>query len=370
MKFAGNVFVMLSLASLMSLFQMDAMADCWKSAEKGKFCKGTLSHECRPGCYCIGGTGVGTGNGFSIEEACKNKSSSSDIIKKLQNAHVYYCPDDFPYSESGAKEAEDCFVEGKNLVNNRGFIQYERLYNKSITCPFGQYLPMGSDKCANCIKDTTINQYTCQGGTWKPSFNKDQGLKINGYEIAFSNSKSLGSFNLSNTTTATLSVKCSTGQYLPADLATCATCPDGYICPNAKTYTVSSVDQGAEKCPTGTTPNAGSTKCEQTANNTVTVVNTDNVKKWVDAGYYLPANSSKQRLCTTQKQYCPGGWFSKKNYDQGKYDCPYGEETSDHKSCHMKITQEQMRNGINGNSDCWLKINDSEDYKTCVFGKR
>lgn len=59
-----------------------------------------------------------------------------------------------------------------------------------------------------------------------------------------------------------VTVDCAAGQYLPAAKTACASCPAGYRCPNATTYSFSeTTDQGATKCNKGTFATGGAKSC-------------------------------------------------------------------------------------------------------------
>ena len=59
-----------------------------------------------------------------------------------------------------------------------------------------------------------------------------------------------------------VTVDCAAGQYLPAAKTACASCPAGYRCPNATTYSFSeTTDQGATKCNKGTFSTGGAKSC-------------------------------------------------------------------------------------------------------------
>ncbi len=59
-----------------------------------------------------------------------------------------------------------------------------------------------------------------------------------------------------------VTVDCAAGQYLPAAKTACASCPAGYRCPKATTYSFSeTTDQGATKCNKGTFATGGAKSC-------------------------------------------------------------------------------------------------------------
>lgn len=59
-----------------------------------------------------------------------------------------------------------------------------------------------------------------------------------------------------------VTMDCAAGQYLPAAKTACASCPAGYRCPNATTYSFSeTTDQGATKCNKGTFATGGAKSC-------------------------------------------------------------------------------------------------------------
>ena len=59
-----------------------------------------------------------------------------------------------------------------------------------------------------------------------------------------------------------VTVDCAAGQYLPAAKTACTSCPAGYRCPKATTYSFSeTTDQGATKCNKGTFATGGAKSC-------------------------------------------------------------------------------------------------------------
>jgi uncharacterized repeat protein (TIGR02543 family) len=101
-------------------------------------------------------------------------------------------------------------------------------------------------------QNLTSNGFSCVGYTftgWATSSNGS---------VAYSNGQSVNNLTTTNGGTVELytkwsagNVTCSAGEYLPANSATCETCPVGFYCPSAGTYTVSGVPQGRTPCPTG-----------------------------------------------------------------------------------------------------------------------
>ena len=183
---------------------------------------------------------------------------------------------------------------------------------------------------------------------------------------------------------------CDAGKYLKAKTQDepCEPCPDGYKCPGFKfDYVSMTQDKGLYKCPDGYVSNETKTDCIQkstaTDNNTglpdtgEAITNSPGDKKGIvcDPGYYLPAGGTTPRPCSGTKKYCPGGVFSKKSTEQGRFDCPNNSlpVPADRASaCEMHISKDQMKFGPLGkqsNVQCWT-MTDKADFKACVLGVR
>ena len=305
MKFTRHSFFMLGLASVLSLGYIDtAGAKCTASA--GQFCKASSKWDCRPGCYCLGGSNTNTG--MDISDACYSTNRWETHLNEISSTGIRLCPYPFIYSAEKATSANGCYY---NSPNGNG-----KVYYTTVSCPPGQYLPRDKGSCVECSKSVycldcdykKFDNYYCPGtnGVVTPK-SEDQGAEK---------------------------------------------CPDG---------TVPSIDQKrciVSQCPSGKVPNEDQTAC---------VI--DNPVQ-VQTGYYLPANSKDVRQCTGTKYICPGGEFGKKSVDQGRYACPYDSKANADKTrCILSMKREQLANGLNGSGKCWIYTDETE-FRECIFGDK
>ena len=374
MKFIKHTFLIALFAVMCGVWCpfVAIAAGCGSSAPAGKFCKSSAHYNCRPGCYCTGGSGKDAG-GYNFINACKERwNQDPNVWNDGKAAHIFLCPADFPNSNSGASKIEDCFAWWANTK-----INYHRIHEG---CDAGYYAPAQTWQTNQCVSCANLpsNKY-CPGsekevGGWYVH-SVDYGIKdCPDGEVASDDKKTCSPAQVKND-----DINCVAGTYLPNNSETCSECPDGYVCKGGH-WDKAATDQGkvpvAEGCPNGIAnynrsdckscdagyePNSDHTKC--TSKQII-----------VPAGKYLRKNTAAPTDCAVpnvnSKQYCPGGSFYVQNYDQGKYDCPFSADaTSDHKACEMELTKEQLLNGVTGNGKCWLKT-DPDDYKACIYGVR
>ena len=313
-----------------------ASAVCSKTMVAGKFCSGSAPTPCKPGCYCTGGTTSGVLQSDVIKACAREEKNFIEqglaslfaTSQDMNEAHVFLCPDDFPYSDAGAKSSEKCYAcENYNSRQNK--CSGTKLYNEEIRCEVGEYLPRGSTTCTKCEGEQigSIKVNTCKGGKFKPSFDEDQG-KDQGKVINIDSLK-ITDDNVS------LIVTCEAGKYLPADSLFCKPCLNGYICPKKGTYTQKDQNQGLETCPDGRTPNQDKTAC--VASNSGT-----------NAG-----NSSNKNNTNTNNNGTNSGNSSKND-----------------KTCPSILSKNQLKYGVSGDKECWLFLDiKPEKYKKCVCGE-
>ena len=272
-------------------------------------------HGCAEGCYCKG-PGFYQGAGYLGSCNPANGTMKFGALGKSSGWNdVYTCPKDFPKSKGGAKSEEDCY-------NDDGG---EAVYNKSVDCPAGKYLPARKNACIACKDDS---KSYCPGGAFRASLSSDQGIQ-----------------------------ECKEGEKPNATKTGCEEeiiqCePDEIFTYNRKSCT---------KCEVGTHPNSSQTECVEAA------------AQSVQPGYYLPKGAgSKPKQCSESTYYCPGGDYTESSEDQGKFKCPKDTIANQKKTaCVVKIKKEQLKKGPNENTpeefQCWMNLTDIEKYKLCVI---
>ncbi len=314
----------------------DARTGCTtsKRCDAGQHKIGLICYGCPEGSYCDG----------SAEQSSNGGKNGV--------AGVHTCPAAYPKSDRnkatggvGAKTAKDCY----KVVSN---VKY---YNVQVSCEIGKYLPSSKTTCAACTDGkycpggkfdlAAIDQglMTCPSGQ-KPNSNKTacntsclagKYLPANtstcaacptdkkttyciGGEYAVSN-KDQGKAecapgkvaNSARTACTDIKVKCSAGQYLPANSETCKKCEAGKVCLKEETYTFSTVkSQGMSDCAQKEIPNDTQTACVPAPAQTVKC----------NAGEYLPANAEKCSACKANSA-CAGGTFTVSGSDSGIKTC-------------------------------------------------
>ena len=397
---------MLVIYGIYATYSGAALADMSepKNVNSGYWCTPYL--KCAPGCFCTGNTnsnystdiwewkgyGIDAGkhpfagcggcidNGVrqGFETLCKihfknfkqNKVSSYSEISTALTAYlrekksiyinnvydqlayseelanslgIFSCPSQYPESDAGAKSAEDCYV----------YANGQKVYNKTLKCKAGQYLPRNSNSCTAC---KTGNRYYCPGGSFHTSTSHDMGLKI----------------------------KCEAGQYLPGGASSCQKCKTSnryYVCSGGTFASYFSGDQGIRKCTGGSVANSDRTACENA--NGDTVAPAPEPEKTIETihvpgGQYLPADKTEPVACTGSTKYCPGGEFEKASVEQGRYDCPLnGRTNADKTACTVSVPKTWMQYGPLGTStpykrQCWHQVDtiDPGRYIACVLSGR
>ena len=191
-------------------------------------------------------------------------------------------------------------------------------------------------------------------------------------------------------------MQCIQGSFLPANSKDCAECLDGFVCPGALGENNKPLNKPGEYAPDLPIkqgiyyPDEICTEADEIVNRTKSGCTSCGAGKKaneqhtecvdaeieVEPGKYLPANRVEPVNCTGAKKFCPGGWFMKKEIEQGRYDCPFNSTpkkinptSPGFDGCDLNLTQEQMKNGISGNGECWKKT-DPDDYRYCIYGMR
>ena len=393
MKFTKHTFLMLGLASVLSLGQQRALyatyCNRYNSVSAGEVCLDTQAKNCQPGCYCTGGNVYSQSVSMAdFKLGCKNRWSS-------WNNHAggwTLCPADFPNSPEKASKPEDCYAywgdDGTQKVN----------YHSTIKCNAGYYAPAKAYKTEQCKDCATVANMApdkyCpgsdaeNGGWYVHSF--DYGIKTcptgKRHTADFKDCEPIPDV-----------VSCSPGAYLPANSETCTPCLDGRVCPGAldengnqkdpaakgeyvrkldvdqglyfpdeickgETQIVNRYKSGCDKCGTGYKANDAHTECVD-------------AEIEVEPGKYLPANRVQEVDCIGTNKFCPGGKFWKKDFEQGRYDCPTGFEPKKSAGapgntyCEGTMSKNVMKEGFSGNGKCWQKT-DPADYRYCIYGVR
>ena len=204
------------------------------SAGPGLYCGASLTKECKPGCYCKGGTKSFVWTAGDVKKGCERRWSKVTTELSKPTIGIYLCPEGF-YSDAGAKKIEDCYLK-----------DHKSIKYKQINCEKGKYLPKASASCAVCPENSR-----CPGIKQAIPSTSDQGItKCPAYEHP----------NADHTACEKDKLTCPAGQYLPANSLKCNSCKTGnYYCPGVTNVEVpSTVDKGLEACDT---PNEQQTKC-------------------------------------------------------------------------------------------------------------
>lgn len=413
---------MLGLASLFSVSGTnDAFAaNCSKAANSGHFCKtwGSNNYECRPGCFCPGGSNKEAG-AHDVKRACDERWSNETMWTTLHAAQIWLCPESHPKSNAGSDEKTDCYK-----IKDNGQNEYYSSATE-ITVDKGEYLPKNSETpitCTNTSDKPFAPNWYCPGGKFTKSLTKDQGIEsCPTGTIPSQDKKQCKEPSI---------VHCEMGWYMPENSPTCAKCNFFMYCPGGDFKTNHTVDGSDWACSipsfdsgdlfnvidlrggtvdTLVIPNINGGPCEKMKDVTVTCPKGRYLAKLrrfcdpcpenavceggtfhlslyedqgildensitVNPGYYLPKASTESKKCTSTSKYCPGGTFEPyASRDQGQFDCPTGSRATDDKSaCAVTLTKKQMMYGINGTGgrysenavQCWTKT--GADYKACM----
>ncbi len=426
--------------------------DCTSAPSEGRYCKKRdTTEKCKPGCYCPGDNKIAVGEDYHVTSYCSNKTDrDGDVEAHLNASGIYYCPEEFPDSDAGKKNATFCYTKVNKV----------KLYNRWVNCSAGTYLPKNMPHDVSCaVCPTGCN---CPGGYWHVSTTADQGIfdceghpdsdsgqndsptpPVNPSDVPFFNRTEIDPYSLhAEMYCASGKIPCVAGSYLPAggnSTHDCELCEPGFYCLAGCHTPNSDKDQTPKKCPvskpnsvagsgsvddcyaSGTTPSnircdagyylpsgadseddcelcdagymcpgnnlkykcgprgyseGGAPQCSTCPDGQMA----DNANKScedglieVQAGYYLMANTIIPEPCPSTDKFCPGGRWKKYSEDQGAFDCPFdprlaGEVSSDHQSCIIKLTPDQMVYGVDASRDGCLGYTNATNYQQCVWG--
>ena len=148
----------------------DGTQNCTSEAAKGKYCKhkDVAKENCKPGCYCEGGTNAIGNDGEKwgqVTSACSNHSS--DVKNYLEARGVKYCPDGFPKSVSQAKYKDECYFEENSER------RYYKDYKDGIYVAPGKYLKKSTTTQTPCPSQGNA---VCFGGVLIPSASENVGI--------------------------------------------------------------------------------------------------------------------------------------------------------------------------------------------------
>jgi hypothetical protein len=386
MKFKKRTSLGIACISLIALNRV-AFAACYDS-EAGEYCLTYKKYQCPTGCYCEKATGDQgaldrKGNGKrdissgEVEKWCSSRDATKCTWQNTSGecgtsnaAKVFLCPSEFPNSEAGAKSAKDCFTQVGN----------SKLFNKTINCKAGEYLPKFSSTCSLCDINRRESGYYCPGGDLHTSLSKDQG-----YKLCPAGTRPNGTMQSCD---KIKDITCEPGKYLPGgkNVTSCQKCRSGrfYVCEGG-TFTPGLYDQGIRKC-SGVSANEDHTACDYESPHEVendlsaktqeTENNSSSTAISVPGGKYLPANTTLPAACKGTTNYCPGGTFSVASYDQGLEKCPVGATANkDKTACEIRLNKIQMQYGPLGTTtpypkQCWLLSADPVKYQECVLSTK
>ena len=249
-----------------TVFFDSAMAAMCTKASAGQYCVWLQLKDCAPGCYCTGGSSFA----WTISDVPKGCSERWSAMSDIEGNGVHLCPSDFPSSDSGANAATSCYYTYNGT----------KIYNKSVSCPAGQYMPANSNNCATCPANSW-----CPGGTYHTG-RSASGINSCSSSYPYSASSSSAQtacyrncttsdvtyssavsgkyyYNNNNQCSATscqigtelssghcnrIAYNCSSGQYLATGATACTTCPAGSYCGGGGYYYNASSNQGINNC--------------------------------------------------------------------------------------------------------------------------
>ena len=217
-----------------------------------------------------------------------NYCPGGDFSQSTSVQGLNACPTEMPNSPAGSTNAGACYA--------------------SVTCPAGQYLPMGQLTCAPCT-----NGNYCLGGTFNSNVVADQGL------TACDSATPMSPTGATSAAACSSGVNCAAGTYLPADASECVACPAGSWCGGGLFGFNANAAQGITQCDSATPLSPEGATSANACYTTVTC----------DAGYYLPANSLVCTPCAVGN-YCLGGELnSNVSTASGLTACPNGTPFSE-----------------------------------------
>ena len=307
---------------------VDTSSDCTDAPGEGKYCKekGSVKQKCKEGCYCPGGVLTAVGKDYKVTTYCKNKTGRGGNEEAHLNASgIYYCPDEFPDSDEGKKNATFCYKKVNDI----------KLYNRWKNCSAGTYLPKNiphNGSCAVCPVDCN-----CPGGDWHVSTTDDQGIfdcpghpdsdsgqndsptpPVNPSVVPFFHRTEIDPYSLhAEMYCASGKIPCVAGSYLPAggdSTDDCELCEPGFYCLAGCHTPNSNKDQTPKKCPVSKPNSAeGSDSVSDCYASGTTPPNPTNIR--CDAGYYLPSGADSEDDC----EWCEAGYMCPGN--NLKYKC-------------------------------------------------
>ena len=284
--------------SSVSNFGSDELIDCTQTCIEGEYLSADslMCKQCPAGYWCPGITG-------SIDPSDQG---------------INYCGDNMT-SPLGSKTTNDC-----------SFV--------SVTCGAGYFLPGTTTTCSVC----NLN-YWCPGGTYTYSETEDQGKTACPAEIPYSPYGSPDETYCS--ITASESVVCQAGQFLPTNSFACFECPVNSWCPGGIFPPSSDYEQGINSCDAGLVSDSGSSSTDDCHEPAITCAE----------GYYLPANSAICDICT-EGNWCPGGDYYQSTENQGLNACPNDGLSPTKASTINKCYKDKLELAVDfgtGTQTCW-----------------
>ena len=217
-----------------------------------------------------------------------NYCPGGDFSQSTSVQGLNACPTEMPNSPAGSTNAGACYA--------------------SVTCPAGQYLPMGQLTCAPCT-----NGNYCLGGTFNSNVVADQGL------TACDVATPMSPTGATSAAACSAGVNCVAGTYLPADASECVACPAGSWCGGGIFGFNANAAQGITQCDSETPESPANSTSANDCYTTITCA----------AGQYLPSGETTCADCTVGN-YCAGGDFhSNVATAQGLTQCPNGTPFSE-----------------------------------------
>lgn len=382
MKLVNRIFMVFGALSVFSLFQFDAMAlayddsaDCSQAPEAGKYCqKAGTKPKCKPGCYCPGGKkdAVGDHGGAygQVTSACVGKWD--DVKNYLESRFVYYCPEEFPNSEEGAKNVFDCYwIAGdgkkqwyKSCDKKKGL---ELLPDRSgCQCMSGY---TWDDTNSACVEKTYTVTYECNNMTeFAKKHKTEKVVTVTEAQVILPLGDICGEqdervfskwrcqngstiFPITNgmftmpaadvTCIATWNINCPQGEYFPLKKTNntdklkttklCVACISGCTCKGGQAQPECSKDDGGGEGNGDGGTSAGEQGCEK--------------------GQYYDGTECVG--CETG-YFCPG--------DGNEYKCPEGTSPNDNgETCQASVSKTEMTN-------CWKYYDAPSAFRKCVYG--
>lgn len=419
MKLVNRIFMVFGALSVFSLFQFDAMgSNCSQEPPAGKFCRTWGSKDdCPAGCWCPGGNKMEVGiwtqskPETQVGPACAGKYENVEYY--LNQRSIFYCPNDFPYSDSGSSREDSCYYEngqggakfylrdcgtdthlhtkrvGNSCVCDEG---YAKDSNKEcMTCDSDNGYVWSKTKAATCVKQYTVT-YKCGEGSGTPpsdsngyqsgdlvtvknGCNRSEGKTFYKWKCGSDFVSPGDEFEIKSDTTCTAQWKCAPGYYSSSDSssaqnvqqsstetpkkmfktvnvaggATCKICEDGWYCPDGV---------HRKQCLSGRV-NENRTECVTSNNEDAGDGNGDGEGDGEGNG----GTSTEEQGCgkgTYRKgagcAVCEFGYFCPG--DGERHTCPLeGSPSTDRTTCEVNVPKDKM-------TKCWNATN----FRKCVYG--